>query len=192
MKRRLTNNRYYRVKTIQDRHREITRLLLIGLKDVDIAASMNISTQTVRNTKNNPIIEAQLEIMSGARDYEAVDVAKRIQKIAPDAIEFLETVLTGVVPRPKIDEDTQERVTIKQRVDVAIHGLGMSGFSVIKKSIDFSGKLSKEDVDTLKNRALGVKKSNLNLTNIEEADVTDISSPEEVKSVPRQASTGGV
>ena len=190
MKRRMTNNRYYRVKTLQFVHREITRLLLIGVKDVDIASSLNISTQTVRNTKNNPIVQAQLEIMVGARDYEAVDVAKRIEKIAPDAIKFLETILSGVVPRPEINEETQERVSIKQRYDVAVHSLGMAGFSVIKKSVDFSGKLSKEDVEILKNRGRRVKKSNLNLDDVEDADVIDISSPEEEKSVPQHASNG--
>ena len=174
VKRRFKNNRYYEVKKIQYRHREIQRLLLIGLKAIDIADSLDITTQTVRNTKNNPVIKAQLDIMTGVRDVEAIDISKRIQKIAPDAIQFLETVLSGKVPLPDIDPETEEKVSIKQRVDVAVHGLGLAGYSPIKKTIDLGNTLSREDINTLKERASKVRRYNEVMNNVEEADVTEI------------------
>ena len=191
MKRRFKNNRYYEVKKIQYRHREISRLLLIGLKDKEIAESLDITTQTVRNTKNNPVIKAQLDLMVGARDVEAIDVAKRIQKIAPDAIEFLETVLSGKVPLAKIDTEIEEKVSIKQRVDVAFHGLGLAGYSPIKRTIDMGNTLSKEDINTLKERASKVRKFNKIMDNVEDADVTDIVPPEDTLPVTQHASSIG-
>ncbi len=173
IRKRLVNNRYYQVQKVQARHREIARLILIGLKDTVIAETMDITAQTVRNTKNNPMIKKQLDLMLAVRDVEAIDVARRIQKIAPMALDLLEDILNGKVEKPELDSDKYEMVSVGQRFTAARDWLNRAGHGEIKKvaGVIGHGYLSSDDVDELKKRADSVRKNSIDLKDIEEAEV---------------------
>lgn len=189
MRKHLVNNRYYQVQRIQERHREITRLIIVGLKDTVIAESMGITAQTVRNTKNNPMVKKQLDLMTAVRDVEAIDVARRIEKIAPKALEVLENILDGKVEKPELDSNKYEMVSVGQRFSAARDFLDRSGHGAIKKvaGIIGHGYLSPDDVDELKKRAEDVRKNNIDLKDIEEAEV--IPPAPEAEETPFQASS---
>lgn len=84
-----TGNRKYQIKEMWSIHHEITRMLLMGMKNVDIAKVLGIDPVTVSYTANSTIVQRQLSIMRGARDAHAVDCAARIKELAPKAVEIL-------------------------------------------------------------------------------------------------------
>jgi predicted transcriptional regulator len=85
-----TGNRKYQIQEMWDVHHEIVRLLLMGMKHVDIATILGISPVTVSYTANSPIAKRQLSIMRGARDASAVDCAAEIKALCPKAVKVLE------------------------------------------------------------------------------------------------------
>lgn len=88
-----TGNRKYNIQSMWDVHHEILRLLLMGMKSVDVAATLGISPVTVSYTANSPIAKRQLSIMRGARDAHAVDVAANIKELCPKAVTVLEEMM---------------------------------------------------------------------------------------------------
>lgn len=92
---RTTGNRNYDIEKVWDSHHEIVRRLVLGEKPVQIANNLGITTQTVSNVRNNPIVKRLFGILHSARDASVVEIRNRIVNIAPLAIEYLETVLNN-------------------------------------------------------------------------------------------------
>jgi len=85
--------RKYNIQKLWDIHHEILRLTLLGMKSVDIANLLGITTATVSYTQNSPISKRQLSIMRGARDANTLDVAKTIQELQPKAVQRLSELM---------------------------------------------------------------------------------------------------
>ena len=98
-----TGNRKYQIEEMWDSHHEIVRLLLVGMKHVDIAATLGVSEAMVSYTANSAVVRRQLDVMRAVRDGEAIDISKRIKGLLPRAVEVLEqTMEEGVLPQLRL------------------------------------------------------------------------------------------
>lgn len=93
MDERRTGNQNYEIKEVTDHQKEIARRLALGDPPDVIAASLDITTQTVSNFRNNPIGREMIEAYHSQRDVQATDIAQQIAAVAPDAIALLSKVV---------------------------------------------------------------------------------------------------
>ncbi len=90
--------RGWQVGEMYESHHEVARRILIGQKNVDIAADMNLSDVQVSSIRNSPVVQDRLAIMAAARDCETLDIAADIMKMAPIALKRIKEALdTGQV-----------------------------------------------------------------------------------------------
>lgn len=134
-----TGERNYQISHMWDVHHEIVRLLVMGAKSKDIAKQLNVSDAMVSYTANSAIVQRQIAVMRGARDADAVTISKKIQELAPKAVEVLDKLL----------DSQQENIQLKSAVDV----LDRAGHGAVKKEMSLVGHLTKEDIDEIKARA---------------------------------------
>jgi hypothetical protein len=134
-------NRQYTLQEIQDSHREIARLLVMGVKSVDIADALGVTPAMVSYTKNSPVVKREMDNMHAAANLDAVDVAKRIQEIAPRALEVMEALMdeSNDAIKAKIAADLLDRAGHGAVKNINVHSL--------------SAHLSKDDILEIKNRA---------------------------------------
>ncbi len=139
MGRHPTGERQYQIEHMWNVHHEICRLSLAGMHNVDIARHLGISEVTVSTTLNSEIVKRKMAVLQGARDMDAVSIAKRIQELAPKAVDVLNDLLDSQV----------EAIQLRSAVDV----LDRAGHGAVKKELSLTGHLSKDDIDQIKNRA---------------------------------------
>ena len=90
----------YRVDEISHRHHEIARMVLLGVKNNEIARRLNITREFVSNVRNSPVVKEQLDLMAAERDKETIDVAIKIKEALPKCVDFLaETIEDGEVSK---------------------------------------------------------------------------------------------
>lgn len=133
-----TGHRKYQIQEMWDVHHEITRMLLLGMKHVDIARELGISEVTVSYTANSQVVQRQLDLMRGARDMGAVDIGARIQAMLPKAAQALDELLDSQV----------EAIRLRTAQDVLDRG----GYGAVQKVAALHGQLSREDLDDIKQR----------------------------------------
>jgi len=138
---RRVDERQYTLKEIQDSHREIARLLVMGMKHVDIAHELGVTPAMVSYTANSPVVIREIENMRAARDLDAIDVAKRIQEIAPAALNML--------------EDLMEKGADETRRKIAESILDRAGHGAVKNVNVYNSRthLSKDDIIDIQARA---------------------------------------
>jgi len=141
----------FELTALYDRHREILRLKLLGMKSDEIAASMRIHPSTVNYTINSRIGRDQLEIMQGARDAESIDLAIRIKNFAPNCLKLLEDVIDkGVVT---YEDSSTEKASPLTRVKTAQDYADRAGLGAVKRHAILTGRLTKDRIDKIKEMA---------------------------------------
>lgn len=135
------NRKSFTVENIWNTHREIMRLALTGMKQADIARELGLTEVMVSYTLNSPVVKRQLDVMQAARDVDAIDVAKRIQEVAPRALEVLEELL----------EEGNDAIKLRTATDL----LDRAGHAAIKtvRTQSLSVHLNKDDIEEIKQRA---------------------------------------
>lgn len=98
----------YDIQKLWDSNREILRLIALGWKDREIAEKLNITPQTVSNTRNSTLGKRQLAIIRGARDAETFSVMKKVDELLPKAFKVYEEILEseGISSLKKQTADT--------------------------------------------------------------------------------------
>lgn len=84
-----TSQRRYQLRALNDSHREILRLTMLGFKTKQIADLLGVTEPTVCNAVNGAKGRQQLAILRGVRDAGTVDIAKDIQEFATKAWEIV-------------------------------------------------------------------------------------------------------
>ena len=79
------------------RHQQIIRLRVSGLKADEIASIVGVTPAVVGNVLGCELAKGEIDRLSGLMDVEAVSVGKRIQELAPKAVEYYEKILSGAV-----------------------------------------------------------------------------------------------
>ena len=110
----------FNLSELQAQHHEIARRLVIGQSPKEISVALGCSYQSIINIKNMPMVQEQINLLSGARDAEVVDVAKQIRDLAPKCVKVLEDILDN--------EDAHDSLKLKASLSV----LDRSGHSVPK------------------------------------------------------------
>jgi len=146
------NKRTFEVSHMWELHHEITRRLLLGQKNADIARSLNISEVMVSYTRNSPIVQEKLEIMKGARDAETIDLSKRIRENAPKALKLLEDAIDGSVVGA--DGETREVPTMA-RLKEANLMLDRGGYAPIRtfRGEHLVAHFTGDEIEKIKERA---------------------------------------
>ncbi len=142
--RRRSPTRSWDIKQLWQRNHEIIRLAFLGWKHKDIAEHLGVTPVTVSNTVNSTLGKDKLNLMTGARDAETIDVAKEISNMAPKALKIYDKIL---------DEESPASLSLqKQTADTGLKDI--LGYAAPKK---FEGKfahahLSADDLDRVKQR----------------------------------------
>jgi hypothetical protein len=134
-----TGQRKYQIQTMFNLHHEIKRMLLLGMKHVDIARELGVSEVTVSYTANSSIVKRELDLMNAARDMETVNLSQRIQEIAPKALKRMEELL----------ESKTEKILLATAKDL----LDRAGYGAVQKVAGIHAMLSKDDLEEMKRRA---------------------------------------
>ena len=140
----------FEVSEMWEVHKEITRLLLLGYKNVEIAERLGVSEVMVSYTRNSKVVEDKLEIMEGARDADTVDLSREIKIKAPIALALLEDVLKG-------EEGTiGELASPALRVKTAENWMDRAGYAVNRgnSGVQLHAHFDAKDITELKQRAL--------------------------------------
>ena len=141
--------RTFQVGRIWERHQEIARLILLGMKNKEIAERLGVTPAMVSYTRNSPVIREKLGIMAGARDASAIDLSREIKMKAPKALKILEQVLDG-------EEGTLgELASPSLRVKVASEWLDRAGYPAQKnvQNMHLHAHFTSEEIEELKRRA---------------------------------------
>ena len=157
-----SGNRKYNIQRVQHNHREIMRLSLQGLKPVDIATHLGLSSATIHYTLNSPLVRRRMEELQAVRDVNAIDVSKRIREIAEDAVEVLGDIVA----------DKTESPALRARTSIDI--LDRAGFGAVKKIAtgQLDSYLSKDDIEDIK-RAANEPKQITDQSEVVDTEVTD-------------------
>ncbi len=147
-KRRIPPNeprKTWQVTEMWELHHEIARRLLLGQKNTVIAQALNCHPQTISLIRNSPVVQDHLDLMKGAADANAVDVAQRITEMAPEALDVLKEVL-----------EAKETASLSLRAKVAGDILDRAGHSAIRtvRTEGIHAHLTSDDLERIKARAL--------------------------------------
>lgn len=156
---RFVEHRRYNIKTVWEKHREISRQVILGRSNKEIASDLGITPQTVSNVRNSPLARAELEKLGEARDMDAKSIAQRIEEFAPVALELLENIVKGQVPG----------ASIALRAKVAGDQLGRAGHGEVKRIQSLHAHLSRSDIEKIKARAV----ENARIAGVIEAEFKD-------------------
>lgn len=144
---RVAPRKVFRVSKIWELHDEITRRILLGQKNTVIADALQCSVSTVSNVRNSPVIQDKLAIMRGARDAYTVDIARDIQEFAPTALKVLKDIVEG--------QGIGTSASPALRAREANNWLDRAGHAPIKREEHVHAHLTKDEIDAIKQRALG-------------------------------------
>jgi hypothetical protein len=137
----------WQVGQLWELHHEVIRMLLLGMKQCDIATRLGISDCQVSKIKNSQIVKERLALMGAARDVDTIELSKDILAVAPQALRLLKNVIEG--------EEEGKSATIGLRTKVAEGMLDRAGFGAVKKvqSDNVHTFYGSEEIELLKQRA---------------------------------------
>jgi transcriptional regulator with XRE-family HTH domain len=115
----------WQVGQLWDLHHEVIRMLLLGMKQTDIASKLGITDCQVSKIKNSQIVQDRLSLMRAARDVQTVDISRDILEVAPRALKLLKNIVEN--------EGEGRQATIGLRSKVAESLLDRAGFGAVKK-----------------------------------------------------------
>lgn len=147
-KRKNGERKVFAVNEMTELHHEISRQILLGRKNVDIAEELKCTPQTVCNVRNSPVVQAKLSKMVKERDDQAVNIIEEVNKRLPRALEILDEAIydeTGELP---LSMRLKEANTLLDRKE-KIEGLGQRHFHA-------HAMLTQDDIENIKERALKV------------------------------------
>ena len=147
--RRSNDAKHWVVSEMWELHHEITRRLVLGQKNTEIAKALKCTPQTVSNVRNSPVAQEHIAIMKGARDADTVDLAKEIREIAPEAMLLLKDIIRG--------ENDGANASLGLRAKEANGMLARAGHGIPQKiqSESVSVHITSEQIADIKRRALG-------------------------------------
>jgi hypothetical protein len=81
------------VKEVNERHRTVIRMLLLGASACDISDATGLTKEAVGIIRNSRVVKDKMEELQGTLDRNALSVAERIAALAPAACEAIEEIL---------------------------------------------------------------------------------------------------
>lgn len=148
--------RNYSITKLRDRHKEIIRLLSLGMENKEISEMLGVTPQNISDVRNSPLAQKELSIMQAQRDAESLDIAIQIKNTAPAAFKILETMINR--ENEYLAENKDERPSVLA-ISTAKDVLDRAGHSAVKKQFNMnaSSKLTPEDIERMKQDAFKAK-----------------------------------
>lgn len=125
-----------------ERHKEMSRRIVVGDRPTDIAADMGISRSRLSIIMNSPIFRQHTDSLSERTDCSITDIKDRIFRNAPKALDILEDVLMN----------EGNRFDTRLQVKVAHDLLDRGGLGAVQKSEIMSAVLTADDILKLRER----------------------------------------
>ena len=144
-RRKPETRRTFEVSKMWEIHDEITRRILLGQKGSHIAEDLGVSKAMVSYVRNSRVVKEKLELMSGARDAKAVDLAIEIKEHAPEALEVLKKIIDGDIDAP-----------ITTRAREANNWLDRAGYGAVKNinARHVVAHFTADEIEDIKRRAI--------------------------------------
>jgi transcriptional regulator with XRE-family HTH domain len=138
----------WQVGQLWDLHHEVIRMLLLGMKQTDIAAKLNITDCQVSKIKNSQVVQDRLSLMRASRDVQTIDISRDILEVAPRALKLLKNIVEN--------EGEGRQATIGLRSKVAESLLDRAGFGAVKKlqSENVHTFYDANEIERIKQRAM--------------------------------------
>jgi len=89
----LSGGRKYEIQRIQDWHREVMRLIVLGWSNKEIAARFGCSKQAISDIRNSSIVKRQIDIMQAARDHKLLTPEAKMKKMFMEGLDILDGLL---------------------------------------------------------------------------------------------------
>lgn len=143
-RRRNLSGRRYQPKQLNEKHHEILRLAMLGYSNVDIAERLSCTPATVSIVRNSGLGKQHASLLRAEADYSALETAKRIRELAPDAIEAIQQIM--------MDDEMPANVRLSAAKDI----LDRAGYGA-PKQVNVSSttlNLTGDDLEGLKAIAL--------------------------------------
>lgn len=154
----------YNIQQLWQRTHEIIALTLIGMKEVEVAKSLNIHPQTVSNTINSELGKKKLSEMREERDKSFTKVAEETARLFPLAMKTYERILEGE-EKSKLQKET---------ADTIVMDIGGYRAPTKTQSESVHAFLSKEDIEEFKKRGTeAAKASGMLVEEILEGEVVE-------------------
>lgn len=141
------------ITTIQDRTREVARLLLLGLSVGAVADELGLTPEHVTDIKNSAIFRKHLDDLQEKRDASFVEHKRELDRLVGPAIASYEAVLRD-------GEVDGKAVTPALKIKAAGDVLDRTGYGAVRKAAIHSTNttLTLDDIDEIRKRAANIKK----------------------------------
>ena len=138
-----TNN----LKKLRGVHGEILRLHHMGVKSGEIAKTVGKCEGTVNYTIQSVPGQERLRELQLLSDNDSVEIAKKLRKIAPEAVDMMKSIM--------LDEVEDEHVSVPTRLRAAESLLDRGGWGKVTKS-NITIKDDSQIVEEIKARAVEI------------------------------------
>ena len=104
---------YYEMKRLQERHKELLRLLALGVSKKEVAKTLGITTAMVRYVENSVLGAEYLEFIRGEREEIAIDIQQKIDSLAAPAVDVIRQAIDGIMTTELTDPDTGKKKEVE-------------------------------------------------------------------------------
>jgi len=147
----------WEVSDMWDVHHQVKRRIFLGHKNTDIAIALKITKEQVSSIRNSPVVQEQLKLMQNKADDEVISIKEEVSKLAPRAVEVLETILNDV------------NCPANVRLSAAKDTLDRSGNAAPQQVNHLHGHFTADDLAQIKDRANELGIENGNIIDVEES-----------------------
>ena len=142
----------FEVDVIQDSHREIARRKMLGQKNTVIAKALGVSSAMVNYTVTSPKVKDHMDVLQGNRDAEFIDVKKEIQKLLPEAVKNLQSILnTGKIK----GKEASATLIARESNNIIDREMGKPTQNI--RSNNVTALFTADDIENIKKRAMAME-----------------------------------
>ena len=88
-----SGNRKYEIQRIQDWHREVMRLIVLGWKNTQLAEYFGCSEEQICTIRNSSIVRQQVGIMQSVRDGKVLTPKAKLKSMVMPGLEILDDMM---------------------------------------------------------------------------------------------------
>jgi len=136
-----------KLQRLQQVHKDIIRMYLLGMKYKDIAKQLGITQVAVSYTLSSPLVQAELKEKNDILDDQVMIIKSRIEELKPLALDTLNKIL--------IDDNASYTVKRATAMDI----LDTLGGESVPHSVTVNNNLTINEINDLKSRALSAAKA---------------------------------
>ena len=136
-----------KLQRLQQTHKDIIRLHLLGLSNKEIAKQVGITPVAVSYTLSSPIVQAELKEKNDILDDQVMLIKSRIEELKPLAVEMLHKIL--------VDDNAPFSVKRATAMDI----LDNLGGESAPRSLTINNNLTINEINEIKARAIEAARS---------------------------------